>query len=83
MATLEALVKYPNPFPILAAMLRDVSRVRRKLEAVSTDSTGLVPHSLEWVDYWQRWLIKWNADPSFRPRGLMPLEAARALIHRI
>jgi hypothetical protein len=51
-----------------------------KLEAQPIDSSGLVPHTQRWLEYWQRWLANWANDPRFRPRDLMPLEAARAII---
>jgi len=43
-----------------------------RLEALLTDSTGLVPHSEEWLDYWRRWLFKRNEDPNSRPSEQMP-----------
>ncbi len=52
----------------------------QKLEELLTDSTGLVPHSQEWLNYWRSWFVRRNSDPDFRPRYGMPLEAVRALV---
>ena len=60
----------------------NLQRRLKKLESLVNDPSGLVPHSEEWLDYWQRWLDRWSDDPSFRPRERMPLEAARATIAR-
>jgi hypothetical protein len=62
--------------------MTNLERRLRKLEAVLTDSTGLVLHSQEWVDYWRLWVIRRNSDPDFHPRERMPLDAMRALIQR-
>jgi hypothetical protein len=58
------------------------SLIRRlgKLEAQLIDSSGLVPHTPRWLEYWRKWLDNYANDPKFRPRDLMPLEAARAII---
>jgi hypothetical protein len=51
-----------------------------KLEAQLIDSSGLVPHSQRWLEYWERWLERYSSDPDFQPQDLMPVEAARAII---
>ncbi len=38
------------------------------------DSSGLVPHTQKWLEYWRRWLDNWTNDPNFRPQELMPFE---------
>jgi hypothetical protein len=51
-----------------------------KLEALLIDSSGLVPHTARWLEYWRNWLDRSANDPNFQPQELMPLEAARAII---
>jgi hypothetical protein len=58
----------------------NLRRRLRKLEALLSDPSGLVPHSEKWLDYWQGWFDRWSDDPTFRPRERMPLEAARVII---
>ncbi len=60
--------------------MTNLQRRPKRLEARLTDSSGLVPYSEKWLDYWQRSVDRWSDDPDFRPRELMPLEAARAII---
>ena len=61
----------------------EVTNLRRrlgKLEAELIDSSGLVPHTPRWLEYWKHWLDRSVNDPTFQPRELMPVEAARAII---
>jgi hypothetical protein len=60
--------------------MTNLERRLRQLEAVMTDSSGLVPGTPEWRDYWRRWLIRRNEDPDFQPRHGMPIEALRAIM---
>lgn len=60
--------------------MTNVQRRLNKLETLLTDSTGLVPHSEKWLEYWQRWIDRWAIDSNFRPRERMPIEAARAIL---
>ena len=60
--------------------MTNLQRRLGKLESRLLDSSGLVPHTQKWLEYWKRWLDNWTNDPNFRPRDLMPLEAARAII---
>jgi len=60
--------------------MTNLQRRLAHLEALLTDTTGLRPHSEEWLEYWRQWLTKRNADPDFRPNERMPLEALRAII---
>jgi hypothetical protein len=52
----------------------------RKLEAQLTDSSGLVPHSPAWMDYWMKEVDQVLAENGPGPRKLIPLEAFRAWI---
>jgi len=63
-------------------LVTNLQRRLNKLEARLTDSSGLVPYSEKWLDYWQRSIDRWSDDPDFRSGELMPLEAARAIIRR-
>jgi hypothetical protein len=60
--------------------MTNLHRRLRRLEARLGDPSGLVPYSEKWLDYWQEWLDRCSDEPSVRPRELMPLEAARAII---
>jgi hypothetical protein len=51
-----------------------------KLEAQLIDSSGLVPPTQKWLEYWRDWLDRSTNDPTFQPQELMPVEAARAII---
>jgi hypothetical protein len=61
---------------VVRVTMTNLHRRLRKLEALLSDPSGLVPYSEKWLDYWQGWLDRWADDPSFRPREQMPLEAA-------
>ena len=55
------------------------SRLQR-LEAVLTDSTGLVPHSQEWLDYWGERLDRVLNGEIPKPMLRIPLAAMDALL---
>jgi hypothetical protein len=60
--------------------MTNLQRRLGKLKAQLTDSSGLVPHTAPWLEYWRNWLDRSANDPNFRSQELMPLEAARAII---
>jgi hypothetical protein len=60
--------------------MTNLQRRLGKLEAQLIDSSGLVPHTQKWLEYWQRWFDDYSRDPSSRAGELIPLEAARAII---
>lgn len=60
--------------------MTNLERRLGKLEAQLIDSSGLIPHTPRWLEYWKAWLDTSANDPDFHPRELMPLEAARAII---
>jgi hypothetical protein len=60
--------------------MTNLERRLGKLEAQLIDSSGLVPHTPRWLEYWRNWLERSANDPTFHPRDLMPVEAARAII---
>ena len=59
--------------------MTNLERRLRKLEAVLTDSAGLVPHTQKWLEYWDRQLALFIADQLPEP-VLFPYEAIRAVI---
>lgn len=63
--------------------MKSLLRRLGKLEAQLTDSSGLVPHSPRWLEYWKRWFEDYTRDPSSRPGELIPIEAARAVMASI
>jgi len=48
-----------------------------ELESRSMDASGLAPHSLAWLEFWQRELDKFATGQEYTR---LPLEAARAII---
>src|ERR1039457_7707871 len=44
-------------------------------------TSGLVPHSQRWLEYWDRQIFNYMADPEHRrPAVLFPLQAVRAVL---
>src|SRR6185369_1049070 len=61
--------------------MANFERRLRKLEANLTDGSGLVPHSLEWLQYWDRKIYAFMKDPEHRwPKQLFPLDAFEAAL---
>jgi hypothetical protein len=56
-----------------------LARRLRKLETGLTDRSGLIPHSARWFAYWNAWIDKLRGKD---PRGLIPSEAAGAILLR-
>jgi len=46
--------------------MTNLRRRLRKLDALLSDPSGLVPYSEKWLDYWQNWLDRWADDPEFQ-----------------
>jgi hypothetical protein len=61
-------------------MTRIHSRLK-KLEALSTDHHGLIPHSPRWLAHWAGELAKLAAGDETTER--IPLEAWDALVNRV
>ena len=51
-----------------------------KLEVRLLDSSGLVPHSPRWLEYWKHWFDDYRRDPNSRAGERMTIEAARAVM---
>ena len=49
-----------------------------RLEARITDAAGLIPHTPPWVAYWKAWFCRHVRGE--KPRGRMPLHAARIIM---
>ena len=61
--------------------MTNLERRLRKLEANLTDGSGLAPHSLEWLQYWDREICAFMKDPEHRwPKELFPLDAFEAVM---
>ncbi len=61
--------------------MTNLQRRLKKLEAQLNDPSGLVPHSHQWLEYWDRRLYDFEMDPDRRwPAALFPLEAWRAVM---
>ncbi len=58
--------------------MTNLRRRLKQLEAQFTDSTGRVPHSPAWTDYWTQVLEKVLAEDYFGPKAPVPLEVVRA-----
>jgi hypothetical protein len=58
--------------------MTNLLRRLRKLESELTDSSGLVPHSPAWTQYWNREILKLVGDDRDAPKQQIPLEAVRA-----
>jgi hypothetical protein len=63
--------------------MTNLERRLGKLEARLVDSSGLVPHSALWLEYWKCWFDDYTKDPSSRAGELMTIEAARAVMASI
>jgi hypothetical protein len=50
----------------------------RRLEAELTDSSGLIPHSAAWIDYWMKEVDKAVTERGSGPKRAIPLEAIHA-----
>jgi len=51
----------------------NIQRRLKKLEALVTDTTGLVPHSPAWVAYWSERFDKLDSDQDPGLRCIFPL----------
>jgi hypothetical protein len=60
--------------------MTNLQRRLRKLEAHFTDSSGLVPHSPAWLNYWIRELEKVIAEDYRGPKAPIPLNVLRAYV---
>jgi len=60
--------------------MSNLRRRLQKLEARLTDSSGLVPHSQAWRDYWFARVDRiFNGEEACTP-GCIPLEVAHAIV---
>jgi hypothetical protein len=61
--------------------MTNLQRRLKKIEAFMTDTSGLVPHSQRWLEYWDRQIFTFMQDPEHRrPTVLFPLQAVRAVL---
>jgi len=59
----------------------NLQRRIKKLEEHLTDPSGLVPHSQQWLEYWDRRIYEYAMDPEGkRPAVLFSVEAVRAVM---
>ena len=62
--------------------MTNLQRRLLKLEAQLTDVSGLVPHSKQWLQCWDRELHAYMVNPEKKwPKVLFPVEAVRALMN--
>jgi hypothetical protein len=65
--------------------MRNLERRLRKLEMRSTDGSGFVPHSPEWLSYWVHQAdlyLTSDLDSVLSPGVLLPQEALEAWIRQ-
>jgi hypothetical protein len=60
--------------------MSNILRRLRKLETRWTDSSGLVPHSEDWLDYWGHRIERLLGGDGQGETGRIPLEAVDALV---
>ena len=60
--------------------MTNLQRRLLKLEAQLTDVSGLVPHSKQWLDYWDREIYEY-ATSGIWPTVLFPIDAVRAIMN--
>jgi hypothetical protein len=60
--------------------MSNLQRRLKKLEALVTDDTGLVPGSPRWLAYWNERLNKFIAGEDDLRDGKIPLEVIRAYV---
>ena len=61
--------------------MTNLERRLRKLEANLTDGSRLAPHSLEWLQFWDREIYAFMKDPEHRwPKKLFPRDAFEAVM---
>ena len=61
--------------------MTNLQRRLHKLEARTiTDSSGFLPHSPEWIEYWMREIPRLWAEDHSEARRRIPLEAVRCYL---
>ena len=66
---------------VLGPVMTNLERRLKKIEAYMTDTSGLVPHSRRWLEYWDRQIFNYMTDPDGRrPAVLFSIEAFRAVL---
>jgi hypothetical protein len=60
--------------------MTNLERRLRKLEAVLTDHTGLVPHTKPWLDYWLATYERLDDGQEDVQPGSIPLTVYRAVV---
>lgn len=58
--------------------MRNLQRRLRKLERAVTDSSGLIPHSPAWMEYWTKQLEEVLEKRDYGPKKSIPFEVIRA-----
>jgi hypothetical protein len=58
----------------------NVSRRLRKLEGLFNDTSGFVPHTQKWLEYWDRQVYLYMVDQAPKGQVRFPLEAFRAVL---
>jgi hypothetical protein len=58
--------------------MRNFEKRLQKLERHFTDESGLVPHSPQWLSYWQEWMLRGLRGEDLP--GQLSIEAYRAVI---
>jgi hypothetical protein len=57
-----------------------VARRLRKLERLFKDTSGLIPHTQKWLEYWDRQVYLYMIDQAPKDQARFPLEAFRAVL---
>ena len=60
--------------------MSNLLRRLRRLETRLTDTSGLMPHSEAWLDYWGRRIERLLGGDAQREPGRIPLEAIDAIV---
>jgi hypothetical protein len=58
----------------------NVSRRLKKLEGLFKDTSGLIPHTQKWLEYWGRQVCLYMIDRAPKDQTRFPLEAFRAVL---
>ena len=60
--------------------MTNLQRRLLKLEAQLTDPSGLVPHTKQWLEYWDRQIYDYATTGQW-PAVLFPTDAVRAIMN--
>jgi hypothetical protein len=60
--------------------MTNVQRRLRKLEGLLKDTSGLIPHTQKWLEYWDRQVYLFMMDEAPKGQARIPLEAFRAVL---